>query len=88
MIKKKGSMYYVYRRKNLIGKTKSLKKAKLIDKLPAVLSIVKKQKKVKGNRKADKKRQALPPGKRISKNGKIYYEYRSNRSDLNKKKGL
>ena len=85
MIKKKGSMYYVYRKGYLLGKTKSLKKAKIIDKLPGVLSIAKKQKKVKGNRKADKKRQALPPGKRISKNGKIYYEYRSNRSDKGKR---
>lgn len=30
----------------------------------------------------DKKRTALPAGKRISKFGKIYYEYRKNRSDL------
>lgn len=30
----------------------------------------------------DEKRDALPPGKRISKTGKIYYEYRKNRSDL------
>jgi len=27
-------------------------------------------------------RKALPPGKRISKSGKIYYEYRKNRTDL------
>lgn len=30
----------------------------------------------------DLKRIALPPGKRISKSGKIYYEKRVNRSDL------
>lgn len=30
----------------------------------------------------DKSRKALQPGKRISKNGKIYYETRINRSDL------
>ena len=29
----------------------------------------------------DVKRQALPPGMRISKNGKRYYENRANRSD-------
>lgn len=29
----------------------------------------------------DVKRQALPPGMRISKNGKPYYENRKNRSD-------
>lgn len=30
----------------------------------------------------DLKSKALAPGKRISKTGKIYYEYRKNRSDL------
>lgn len=30
----------------------------------------------------DAARKALPPGKRISKTGKIYYETRKNRSDL------
>lgn len=34
----------------------------------------------------DFKRTALLPGKRISKNGKIYYEKRKNRSDLKGKK--
>ena len=34
----------------------------------------------------DKKRSALPPGKRISKSGKIYYEKRVSRSDLIGKK--
>lgn len=29
----------------------------------------------------DKARKALPPGKRISKTGKVYYETRKNRSD-------
>ncbi|MHA1678353.1 MAG: hypothetical protein ACTSW3_06190 [Promethearchaeota archaeon] len=32
-------------------------------------------------KKIDKMRKALAPGKRISKNGKIYYENRKNRSD-------
>jgi len=31
---------------------------------------------------ADKKRKALSPGKRISKTGKTYYEYRKNRTDI------
>ena len=30
----------------------------------------------------DKARKALPPGKRISKTGNVYYEYRRNRSDM------
>jgi hypothetical protein len=36
----------------------------------------------KTNIKRDKARNALPAGKRISKFGKVYYEYRKNRSDL------
>ena len=34
----------------------------------------------------DKPRKALKPGKRLSRNGKTYYEKRRNRSDV--KKGL
>lgn len=30
----------------------------------------------------DNKRTALPPGKRVSRNGKVYYEHRENRSDF------
>lgn len=33
------------------------------------------------NIKRDKKRDALPAGKRISKTGKVYYEFRKNRTD-------
>jgi len=36
----------------------------------------------KTNKVVDKRRTALPPGKRISRNGKIYWEGRKNRSDL------
>jgi hypothetical protein len=36
----------------------------------------------KTNIKRDKVRKALPPGKRISKSGNIYWEGRANRSDL------
>ncbi len=36
----------------------------------------------KSNLPIDKKRSALSPGKRLSKNGNEYYEYRKNRSDL------
>jgi len=35
----------------------------------------------KSNKKRDASRLALPPGKRISKWGTIYYETRKNRSD-------
>jgi len=30
----------------------------------------------------DERKKALAPGKRISKSGKVYYEYRANRSDV------
>lgn len=33
------------------------------------------------NKYRDIRRTAMPPGKRISKTGKIYYEMRANRSD-------
>jgi hypothetical protein len=35
--------------------------------------------------KADSERSAKPVGKRVSKNGKVYYESRVNRSDVSKK---
>ena len=40
----------------------------------------------KTNVKADAKRKALAPGKRISKSGNIYWETRKNRSDVPGKK--
>lgn len=43
---------------------------------------------VKGSSvKADNRKKALKPGKRISKKGKVYYEYRRNRADLTPSKG-
>ncbi len=38
----------------------------------------------KTDKSIDSKRSALLPGKRRSKTGKIYYEYRKNRSDRKK----
>lgn len=40
----------------------------------------------KAGKKADAATSALPPGKRLSRNGKIYYEYRKNRTDKDRKK--
>ena len=40
----------------------------------------------KTSKSVDKLRKALLPGKRISKNGKVYYESRANRSDVKGKK--
>jgi len=36
----------------------------------------------------DVERSALPPGKRISRNGNVYWENRANRADLNPVAGL
>jgi hypothetical protein len=36
------------------------------------------------NTAADKRRKAERPGKRVSKSGNVYYEYRANRSDKSK----
>ena len=34
-----------------------------------------------GSKPRDRGRKALPPGKRVSKSGKVYWETRKNRSD-------
>lgn len=39
----------------------------------------------KSNKNRDEARKALLPGKRISKNGKVYWETRKNRSDVSGK---
>jgi DNA repair protein RadC len=65
---------------NKVGavKKKATKKAKL----PKAKTVkVSKQKNNTKSKKADKRVQALPPGKRLSKYGTTYYERRSNRSD-------
>ena len=46
----------------------------------------KKKPKYKPSVSKDGKQKALPPGTRVSKNGKLYREYRSNRSDFQKKR--
>jgi len=45
---------------------------------------VKRRQTGKSNLKHDKRHHALAPGKRVSRSGKVYYEYRANRSDLRK----
>jgi len=61
-----------------------LKKNAKREKQTIILSTIKQGKKPQNPRYAksnDKKRKALPPGKRISKNGKIYYAYRPDHTD-------
>ena len=50
--------------------------------------VVKKQTKVRGSRKSDKGKPAMKHGIRESKNGRVYTETRSNRSDVNPKKRI
>jgi hypothetical protein len=36
----------------------------------------------------DQPRAALRPGRRVSRNGNVYYEFRANRADINPMEGL
>ena len=69
------------RKKPVKRKTATKKRVRRVS--PKVLKIVKRQT-GKTNTKADKKRTALKPGLRLSKNKKKYWETRRNRSDRNK----
>tara|TARA_Y100000310_G_scaffold301941_1_gene338819 strand:+ start:207 stop:395 length:189 start_codon:yes stop_codon:yes gene_type:complete len=53
-----------------------------------VLKISKTQSGKQSNTAMDKEIEAMFPGKRMSKSGKIYWETRKNRSDINPKSGL
>ena len=75
--KKKGERH---RSKKKKAEHKRTKKKKL--KGPRVIKVVNYQSGKRASLKADRKRKALKPGKRISRTGKIYWETRRNRSDL------
>jgi hypothetical protein len=60
---------------------KTVKKKRKLRK-PRVLKAVDYQTGKRASLKLDRKRKALPPGKRISRTGKVYWETRRNRSDL------
>lgn len=49
--------------------------------LPRTTKISKTQTGKRKSVRADRKKSALPPGKRLSTSGKVYYERRRNRSD-------
>jgi hypothetical protein len=73
------------------GNTKTIKKQPLnIAKPKKTKTVTKKVEKQTGlsNKKFDIKLQAKKPGKRTSKSGKTYYEYRENRSDKGKLLGI
>jgi len=75
--------FYTPKRRKKKKKSSSRRKRKL-KKKPKVLKVVKRQTGERKSLRLDRLRKALPPGKRRSKSGKIYYEYRRNRSDLRK----
>ena len=60
--------------------TASTKKYKY--KRAKVLKVVRRQTGTRKSVNRDAARKAMPPGKRRSKSGKVYYEYRKNRTDL------
>jgi hypothetical protein len=62
--------------------TRKRKTRKTKLKKSVVLKVVKYQTGKRESLKLDRSRKALPPGKRISKSGKVYWETRRNRSDL------
>lgn len=50
-----------------------------------VLAVTSRQKGRSKNPQRDRMWRALPPGKRLGPSGKVYYEYRANRSDVDPK---
>ncbi len=66
---------------------KNNRKKRSSGRLPRVLKAAKKLV-GKSNILADVKIKAMRPGKRISKSGRVYYERRANRADINPKKKL
>lgn len=74
------------RKKKRVQKVMKVIKRKLKRK-PRVVKPSKTQTGKRKSLKADRRRKAMLPGKRISKTGKTYYERRRNRSDLKRKSG-
>lgn len=66
---------------SLTKKTKKKNKS-LVGRQPKTIKISNKQSGILKSLERDLNRIALPPGKRISKTGKQYWETRVNRSDL------
>ena len=60
------------------------KPKKKTEKYTKVLYVKNRQTGTRKSIKADRAREAYPPGKRRSKKGKVYYEYRRNRTDTGK----
>lgn len=73
-LKKKGVTKADIVRVNKVGKTISIE--------------VTPQRKKGTSTETDKRRQALPPGKRLTPSGSVYSERRKNRSDKNRRKKI
>ena len=69
--------------KKLVAKLKAKKGGKEYDNRASLVPFTDKRR--ERSESSDKKRSALPPGKRVSENGVTYYESRLNRTDLSKK---
>jgi hypothetical protein len=69
--------------KKLVAKLKAKKGGKEYDNRASLVPFTETRR--KRSESSDKKRSALPPGKRVSENGVTYYESRLNRTDLSKK---
>ena len=69
--------------KKLVAKLKAKKGDKEYDNRASLVPFTDKRR--ERSESSDKKRSALPPGKRVSENGVTYYERRLNRTDLSKK---
>ena len=78
MAKRKGSKKGRKKGRSWGGKISAAKKYGR----PYVLRVVKKRTGRIRSLKRDRKRSAMPPGWRVSKRGRVYYEARRNRSDL------
>lgn len=82
---KKEKHYLVVKVKKLTPEVlKKLKELARKKKMPIVLKKTKTQI-GKSKVKFDVRLGAMPPGRRISKSGKVYFEYRKNRSDVKRK---
>jgi len=70
----------------LIKKKKSIPKVTKKERATGILEVLPQIPLTRYDYDKDASRKALLPGKRISKNGNIYYEQRQNRSDKRNKK--
>lgn len=72
-----------------VGTAKKAKRKSTLSDIPEYAKMNKKYKQTgKSDATTDRKKVALKPGLRLSKNGNYYYETRANRSDVSRKKRI